>query len=250
MKKFFTAVVIGGFMVVLTQTAHGAGGMCTITATDIGRISAIQNDPTLSSIEEVKEELAVRKQLIARIIDCGKNDAQILQSTLQNTTMDAGSKNLQAALVSKFDDVINFYNIEHAKLDGAGIASSQSIAKELFTWRTDIYNPLAAEVNNFILWSQNQNLFNTAQTRMAQTQHAVDFLEGISANAELESAMSAAQASFSVAESANMDAKNSLAESLPADQSLGFIKQSLDALSDTYQKFSAVSALIKTLLPQ
>lgn len=257
MKSFYIILIAVLFTAFAYPLAHAATTpaqasmpACTVSVSDVAKISAIQNNPSLSYADEIKQELALRKHILQQIIDCGTNDARTLQSTLQQITVDNDSKHLQATLSSQLDDAVNFYGIEQTKLDGVGIAGSQAVAKELRAWREGTYNPLADEVNNFILWSRNQGLFVTAQTRMDQTAHAVNFLEGISANSDLESAMSAARSSFAQAKNANDAAKNALLTSLPADQSLALIKQSLAALSDTYQKFSAVSDLIKTLIPQ
>jgi hypothetical protein len=58
-----------------------------------------------------------------------------------------------------------------------------------------------------------------------------------------------AAVSLKTAEDQNTDAENAFARSLPPDQTLLFIKQSLDSLSSTYQQFFDISSLIQSLLP-
>jgi hypothetical protein len=224
---------------------------CGLTNADVAKIAVIQNNATLSWSQEVTQELTVRKQLITKTVVCAQADVKALQKALAAAPANSdAAASIQSQLQSKLNDAANFYTIELGKLNGAGIAGSESIAREIFAWRAGTYAPLSGQVNNFIVWSGNQNLFSTAQTRMNQTQQAVSFFENASANSNLQNAFNAAYSSFQNAKDDNIAAQTALAQSLPPDQSLALIKQSLDALSDTYQKFFAVSDIIKTLLPQ
>jgi len=233
-----------------TDAATPDAGDCVPSAADLKQVSAIENDPTLSYSDEIKAELAVRKQLLRTTLACAHDEAAALQASLTAITPTGDIANLQSQLSGKLNDAANFYDIELAKLDGAGIAGSEAIAKETLAYRSGSYEPLAGEVNNFILWSGNQGLFATAQARMSQTSRAVSFLESASPDSDLQNAFAAAKASFNDATNQNQAAENALVQSLPADQSLNLIQQSLASLADTYQQFFTVSNLIKTLLPQ
>jgi len=243
-----TAVFFGANMA--SAASAPAPADCALTAADVAQIAAVQNNPTLTYLEEVKQELAVRKSLIAKIIACAQGQADALQGELANAQVPADATALKSQLIDKLSDADNFYGIESGKLDQAGIAGTQAIAKELLAWRASSYAPLAGEVNNFILWSENQALFVTAANRMDETRRAVTFLESISNDSDLEASLGDAESSFAAAQAKNMEAKTALAEFLPPDQSLATIKESLGLLSDTYQKFSNVSDLIKKVLPQ
>jgi hypothetical protein len=224
---------------------------CGLTDADVAQIIVIQNNSTLTWSQEVTQELAVRKALITKTVVCAQTDVKALQKALAAAPANSdAATSIQLQLQSRLNDAANFYTIELGKLNGAGIAGSESIAREILAWRAGTYAPLSGQVNNFIVWSGNQNLFSTAQTRMNQTQQAVSFFENASANSDLQSAFSAAYAAFQTAKGDNASAQTALAQSLPPAQSLALIKQSLDELSNTYQKFSAVSDIIKTLLPQ
>jgi hypothetical protein len=275
--KYFKIIIFGGVLALLASVAPGLCGIhamvakaqtdvasaatlpaadpasasgCTISATDLAQLSAIQNDPTLSSSEEIKAELALRQKLVGETITCAQQDVQTLQAVLASTTVDSNSQALQSELSGQLDNVTTFYNLELTKLNGSGISGTQAIAKEVLEERTGAFAPLADQVNNFILWTQNQALFDTAQTRMDQTSRAVAFLESATPNAALQTAFNAALASFTTAQSQNAQAKAALLEGLPASQSLMLIKQSLDSLSTTYQNFSTIGTLIKNILPQ
>ena len=232
--------------------AADATDACTLTPADFAALQAIQNNPTLTPAEELSQELALRKQLLAQTIACAVQNTQTLKTTLDATaptTADNGTA-IQSQLSGKIDDAVNFYNIESAKLNDAGISASQAIAKEMIAWRAANYVPLEGDVNNFALWSANQALFQTAQTRLTQTEHIVAFIENAAAgNGNLSTGLQAIESSFSNARNDNVAAATSLMQLQSPDQSLADIQQSLQSLADTYQKFSDLNKFIQTLLP-
>jgi hypothetical protein len=253
-------MMIGGFGVVLALAAIVAGFRvptaraaddCGITAADIAQITAIQNNPSLTASEELSQELALRRQLVGGTITCAQQEVQGLNAELQSaSTTDATGASIQSQLTGSLGGATDFYNIELQKLNGAGIAGTEAVAQEVLAWRSGTYVPLSENVDNFILWSQNQNLFDTASVRMDETQRAVSFLESATPDADLQSAFDAAQSSFNDAQSENIAARTAVAEQLSPDQSLALIKQSLNSLSNTYQDFFTISTLIKGILPQ
>jgi hypothetical protein len=223
---------------------------CGITAGDIAQITAIENDASLTSSQEITQELAARKKLVGETIMCAQQEAKTFQINLASTTVQGDSQQLQGQLLSDLGNASNFYNLELTKLSGVGISGSEEIAQAVLAWRAGTFLPLSENVNNFILWAQNQSLFDTAQTRMTQTGQAVSFLEGTTPNVALQTAFDNAQSSFNSAESENLQAKAALAQGLSPDQSLALIKQSLASLSATYQNLFTVSTLITNNLPQ
>ena len=256
--KHLKIIIFTGALALLASVASGFLGMgvnaahamdCTISVADVARIATIQNDPTLSYSEEIQQELIARKQLVSETIACAQQDVQTLQATVSSTPVTANSQALQSQFLGKLNDATNYYNIELTKLNASGIAGTQAIAKEILDWRKSSFVPLVAQANNFILWSKDQALFDTAQTRMDQTSRAVTFLESASPNSDLQNAFNASLASFNSAQSDNAAAEASLSQFSLADQSLSLIKQSLDSLAATYQGFSKISDLIKKILP-
>jgi hypothetical protein len=259
-KRLFFAVTAAAVAVFFAGMAHADAATaavavsstpnCSDVASGIDQIKAIQNDPTLGYNDEVKAELAVRKQLLSQTIRCANGEVDALKDALQAATVSGDSKDFEGQLISKLNDASDFYTIEQSKVDGTGITGSRAIARELIAWRQGSFDPLSGAVNNFILWTENQDLFSTAASRMGDTVHAVNFLQKASRNDSLADALSAAQSSFSAAQDKNTEAYKSLAQFAPNDQSLDLIKQSLGLLSDTYGHFSDVGDIIKKLLPQ
>ncbi len=244
------AAFSGAWLAVRVPAAHAASDPCVFAQADFDKIAAVQNDPTLTANQEVMQELAVRKALVGQTIACAETQIASLKDTLQNATGTDSTADVRSQLLSSLGGASDFYGIENAKLSDAGIAGTKLIAREIIDWRAGTYAPLEGEVNNYLLWVENQPLFLTAQTRMDQTQRAVAFLESAATDAKLEAAFNAAYASFQDAKQQNAAARQALAQSLAPDQSIALIKQSLESLSSTYQQFFAVSDAIKAILPQ
>lgn len=226
-------------------TAHAQDAAtpdCTITPTDTATI-------TLAASQGLAQELAARKALLSRVITCASSDAHALQAVLQDTTVDPSAQGLQSQLVSNLGGAINYYHTELAKVNDAGIAETRVIASEVLSWRAANYDPLEGQVNNFILWAGNQSLFTTANARLSQTGSVVSFLQEAGPQTQLADEYASAQALINNANDENSAAKNALLQGLPADQSLSIISQSLQSLSDAYQKFSDISTIVQTLLP-
>jgi hypothetical protein len=233
----------------VSASAATASANCSISASDIASIQAIQTNPSLSPSIELTQELALRKQLLGNTITCAINEAQQLQQTLNALKPANGSAVIQSQLSGRLDDAVNFYNIEDGKLTNAGINATEAIAKDVLVWRASSYAPLEGQIDNFILWNENQDLFATAEARLSQTQQVVSFIESAVSNNDIAAKLGSVQSSLQNAEDQNTSAKNALAQFLPPDQSLTLIQQSLQSLANTYQEFTDLNNLIQTLLP-
>jgi hypothetical protein len=249
------AVFVSGFLRVPVAHAATAASVitadeCGVTQADVAQIATVQNDPTLAYADEIKQELALRKLLVGETIDCAQQEVQTLQTSLASTSAPSNAQQLQSQLAGDLSEATGFYNNELAKLNVVGIAGTKQIAQEVLTWRVGTFLPLGENVNNFILWAQNQYLFSMARTRMTQTQGAVSFIEGATPNPALQSALARAQSSFNDAQTENAATEAALTENLSPAQTLGLIKQSLSSLSDTYDGFSNVSTIVSGILPQ
>ncbi|HVO28769.1 MAG TPA: hypothetical protein VMT81_02180 [Candidatus Paceibacterota bacterium] len=230
--------------------AQASGGDdCTPSAADFAALQAIQTNPDLTPAQELGQELALRKQLLGETLACAISDAQALQQSLNGTAMTGAAATVQSQVSDKLDDAVNFYNTESGKLADAGISGTEAVARDVLAWRAANYAPLEGEANNLILWSENQPLFETAQNRLTQTGRVVDLIETASQNNELQASYSAAQASLEQAGNGNAAAFAALQQFQAPNQSLTLIRQSLQTLAGTYQKFSDLNGLIQTLLP-
>jgi hypothetical protein len=249
LKVFFAVMLVVPLSFIIIAESHvaRAAGDCAISADDLSAIQAIQSNTALSYLDEINQELSMRKQLLSKTITCAENDAQSLKLEVNGISVAAADKNIQSQLSGRIDDAVNYYNIELGKLNGSGIKGSEQIAEEVLSWRASTYAELASSADNFVLWTQNQNLFQIASARMAQITPMVSFLSQANNN-DLARAFAAAQTSFNAAENENASVRSALAEFLSPNQTLIVIKQSLQSLADTYQKFFNVSEIIQKLL--
>jgi hypothetical protein len=215
---------------------------CVITQTDLDAVTA-------SEASGLTAELAARRALLIRTIGCAKDEAQTREDDLNALKITSDEETLRSQLLNKLGDAENYYDIELAKLNGAGIAGTKAVAREMYDWRQANYIPLAKQIADFALWSENQDLFATAATRLDQTKNVVTFVTQAVPNSDLQNAFASASALVQAANEENLAAGKALLQFLPPDQSLTLIQQSLQSLSDAYKKFSDVNGIVQTLLP-
>lgn len=240
----------GVFVAGAAQTAHAqtqqaptdANASCAITSDDLATVTAAEAQGLLV-------ELAARRALLTRTITCAKTEATTLQNNLNELSVSGDAKTIQSQLSGKLDDAANYYDLELGKVSGAGIAGTQAIAKEVLAWRASNYDPLAAQVADFTLWTGNQNLFATATARLRSIESIVSFVLQAGQNGNLQNDLGNAQSLMQTANNENAAAENALLQSLPPDQTLALIQQSLQSLSAAYQKFFDISTIVQTLLP-
>lgn len=232
-----------GVLVSAAQAASmPAADNCTIKSSDIDAITAAASQGLLV-------ELSARKALLTRTIACAKADAQALQSNLNGISADDNEKVIQSQLSGRLDDAMNYYDLELGKVNDTGIAGTQGIAREVLSWRASNYDPLAAQVSNFILWTNNQPLFDTATNRLRSIEGIVAFIEQATPRNDLQSDLAGAQSLVQTANNENQGVTNAFLQSLPPGETLTMIQQSLQSLSDAYQKFFDISTIVQALLP-
>ena len=233
-----------------TEPIAGAsdGSSCTPDPSLFSQIKKIQTDPTLSYLGEIKAELAVRKQLLTETITCAQNETATLKKSLMAITPSQNFVTLQSQLAGQLDEATAYYALESQKVNGAGLAATEAIARDVLSWREGSYATLAENVSNFVLWSQNQAVFAVAQNRLGQVGSLVGSLP-FSQNAELQSDFQEASVSLRSAQDENVQASQAFAKSLPPDQTLALIQQSLNDLAAAYQHFFDISNLAQKLLP-
>lgn len=228
--------------------ANAVVDTCNVTVGDLAAVRAIQDNISLSYLDEIQQELAARRNLLSKTIACAEADAEQAKTDLDAVAVDPSLDNLKSQWSDRLSGAISYYNLQLQKVSEVGISGTESIAKEILTWRQDNYAPLALNVSNFVEWSTNQALFTTTEGRLAQ----IDNLANsplFSESPDVQNDYEEAAASFKTAEDQNTSAENAFSQSLPPEQSFIFIKESLDSLSSTYQHFFDISNLIQSLLP-
>jgi hypothetical protein len=252
--KKIAAVAVFAALVTDVLVWHGANAAtvsenqavgCSITQDDLAGIRAIQTDPALDYQNEVIQELAARKALLTKTIACATVEVGTLRDTLDSvSSTDPGVTSIRNQLMSKLDDVSNYYDLENGKLAEAGVTGTEQVAKEILAWRGNILAPLGNQIDGFAVWSENQLLFVAATARMAQISRVVSFLAATN-NHDLAGAFAKAQASFHAAQDENSATERALTQSVAADQVSALMQHSLNTLSETYQNFFSISTIIQ-----
>jgi hypothetical protein len=234
--------------VATTNGALSLNSTCGVTESDLKTIKTIQNNTSLSYGDELQQELTARRNLLSKTIECAKTSAEQEKTAIDNSQVNSNLGNLKNQWSGRLDGAISYYDLQLQKINDAGISATESIAREVFTWRQNNYAPLAENVSNFIMWSDNQKLFTAARNRLSQINNLTDSAL-FSQSADVQNDYEEAAVSLKTAEDQNTAAQNAFAQSLAPEQTLSLIKQSLDSLSSTYQHFFDVSNLIQSLLP-
>jgi len=243
--KAFTAFFLllpplAGIFLGPVNTARAAEN-CAIASSDLTAVTA-------AAAQGLMVELATRRALLTRTITCAKAEAQSLQNNLNGLSVNDDEKTIRSQLSDKLNDAMNYYDLEIEKVGGAGIVGTQIIAKEVLAWRTSNYDPLAAHVANFTLWINDQPLFDTAKNRLRSIENIVTFINQAAPQNDLQNDLASAQSLVQTASDENQRVANAFLQSLPPNQTLALIQQSLQSLSDAYQKFFDISTIVRALL--
>ena len=243
--KAFTAFFLllpplAGIFLGPVNTARAAEN-CAIASSDLTAVTA-------AAAQGLMVELATRRALLTRTITCAKAEAQSLQNNLNGLSVNDDEKTIRSQLSDKLNDAMNYYDLEIEKVGGAGIVGTQIIAKEVLAWRTSNYDPLAAHVANFTLWINDQPLFDTAKNRLRSIENIVTFINQAAPQNDLQNDLASAQSLVQTASNENQRVANAFLQSLPPNQTLALIQQSLQSLSDAYQKFFDISTIVRALL--
>lgn len=199
------------------------------------------NDDSLAS---VRAALATRKAILKTLIECGRGDALALRDTVKNLSLYGDdTKMLQQSLVSNLDEAIASYERYATQVLDVGIRSSQDVARSLLAWRKAVYIPLEARASHFIIWANNQDVFDKAGKRIIQVSQIMRSLSLLD-NEDIKKSFSDAQHAFENAKQANNDARTVLLKKGEPENELAIIKRSLELLATTYAHLFELSKML------
>ncbi|MDP2598366.1 MAG: hypothetical protein Q8P49_00880 [Candidatus Liptonbacteria bacterium] len=235
-RAIFAAFLMLTFAAPVHARAAAGAAVCDLPQSEFDALLAVQNDPKLSYLDELRAELRLRKSLLSKTVDCAIQRASALKAELKATPVaDEEMRNAQTRMMNRIDDVLTYYSLEREKIPDLGLEGSKRFASNLEAWRAGNYAPITRTTSNIMLWSGNQNLIAIAKSRMNQMGYTIGLLNLIGNNG-LQELWNGAQESFKTTLSLNREAHDALINSGGGSQTLDLIKSSLGALSDTYQK--------------
>ncbi|OGZ52739.1 MAG: hypothetical protein A3B25_00900 [Candidatus Ryanbacteria bacterium RIFCSPLOWO2_01_FULL_48_26] len=238
-------ILVGGiFLVLIIGTGVSAHAKeCSL--------SQIKFDALLSAndsqnyFQKLQKELAARKELISIVVGCAIEEAATLKARI-DTSDNTETKDTRAKISNLLGNAAEYYKLQLEKVPDLGIEGSRYFSKDLLVWRQGNYAPIAKTASNFIVWSENQNLFRTAKNRLDQISGAVTILKVIE-NESVQKKWVEINELFKNALTENQNAKEGLQNFDPPEKTLASIKLSLESLSSTYKMLSTLVEEINAL---
>lgn len=213
-------------------------------------LAEVRENTALFGQEKIREELRIRKEILALVISCGEAEVMALEkemAELENAPNEANA--LTVSITSALRDARAFYGREREKIGDLGIQGTKEVAAEVRSWREGTFISLKARVHAFVLWAKNQGLFHVAQTRFAEITKTIDRLN-LKQNKEYGVLYEEAARTLSTAEAENAEARKWLEELGGENNVQEKIKISLELLAKTYETFFALSEAVSKILPQ
>lgn len=205
-------------------------------------LSAAQSASAFSDDKEtIKTELAARKNLINQAIDCSVSETLSLQSDIKIVdTSYAGLDDIQNRIVSKLNDVLNYYQAQKNSVNDLGIEGSKSFSAELKSWRESNYTPIAEIGRNFIIFAKNQYILQTAGSRLNQITITIKTLQ-LDDNQKISDDLSQASKNISLANDDNNQIMNAFRTMAWPNNISDLMDSSLGHMKDAYQNFFDIS---------
>ncbi len=207
-------------------------------------LAGIQESNNPDYLAALMAELRVRKNLLRSILDCSIAEAEGLRAPLAALKPNSPDiELLRNRFYERIGETKDYYQMQQSRINDLGIQGTKDMAKGVKEWRLNQYASLADGATQLIIWMKNQELFQAAQKRFEDIKQTVRFFNLVD-NTEMRELLAKAAESLDKAQSANEAAKEALNRFAASENSLGLIKDSLEALSETYQIFFDLSKVI------
>lgn len=239
--KIISLILLGAFLVpaVFAPSAKAAP-LCSLESSSF---SALKSNETA----ELVKNLEIRKGLLKKVVQCMKEEVDELRIQLDKTVaIDPSMRALRGYLFIALENANRRYEEDIEKIPNVGLHSSKEIAKNLREWRANTFIKDRERIYNFITWSDNESLIETAGKRLRESERGVQLLK-IVEQSEIQDLYKEAQGHYRATQDFHAQARNTFINGLDPSSSM---KLSLDALSRTYELFIKLGDSINSLLPQ
>ncbi len=239
MRKITLSIVILASIAVSLYSAPRirAAGACDFAQGFQGLSRAKDNTLANDSSDNLKTELAFRKIILNKILDCAIQDAIGLQLNIKSLQVnDSDIQTIQNRLVSKFNDAIDYYRFQKTLVGDLGVEGSKKFSTGLKEWRSSNYEPLFELGTNFIIFSKNQELMRIAGNRFDQVKRTLQTLQ-LTDNETIRTLLQNAENNFRKADEGNNRAQEIFRLLSWPNDSSNLITSSLEYLKETYQNF-------------
>ena len=233
------------------STAHAetAPMNCTFE-NDFARLDKVKSNPSADYLANVRAELAVRKDILRKIVACGAEEVKLLKAKVAGaSTTDSGAQDIKKQLTARLDEALERYATSESRIDTLGLRGSQELSRSLKDWRMTNYSQLSELALNFLVWEKNKSLFKTARIRFEEIGKAVNSLK-FADTEDIRKLFDEAKTDLEHAESLHRDVEQKLKTLDSPESTFAIIKESLEALSKTYQNFFDLSQMVQKVVPR
>lgn len=237
MKKNIIGALIAAAVMGLSFNGAEAAGNCSFNDNFKELYSAQAALRLNENQENILKELSIRKKIIGRAISCSIDEALSSQSELRiaetNSQDLSGIKN---RIISKFDEIIGYYQTQNGSVGDLGIAGSKIFSANLKSWRDSNFVPMSDIEKNFLVFLKNQDVIQTAQNRFNQISLTLKTL-GLSDNQKISGILNEADKNIQLANDGNNQAEDIFKRLAWPSNVSDIMVSSLQHLKDAYQNF-------------
>lgn len=257
MRRLHSVILGGGVIMMLTTPGMGfaqsaTGQVSCDFSAKLNTLSTIQKNQTSDGRQTIIQELRVRKEMLASILMCATQEIKTIETSLEGAPIAKNEPQLEE-LRTQFEDqlteVINFYQSQLAKINDLGLQGSKDLARTILRWRTSNVVPLKGNVASFLLWRENQGLFQAADDRFSEITRALQALD-LAEHRDIKTLLDTSEKNLDDAKTMNEEIKKTFESKEIPDDMFARIKASLASLAATYQTFFELSKAVQTALPR
>lgn len=250
--KSAAAVLLVLFLLIAAVVQAASSGPTPGTRCDfgagVGKLAEIKAAPASDYPESVRMELAARKELLYSVLDCLITETEELKKEVDGLPDGEDTAGIKKEAVGKIMDARAYLERQKGQIQNLGIQGSKNLAREIRNWRDNSYAQLENEANNLKIWSGNQSLFEIAGNRLQQIQQTVRLLKLLE-NDEIRSMYEKSETSLETAGRIHRRALQNIKSYRSQEEIAASLKDSLEALSQTYKDFLDLSQAAKKILP-
>lgn len=210
----------------------------------LGELELVQADTKTEALQKIKNELAVRKELLTLIIDCAIDEAGVLKTKLGAVKIsDKEVAGVHKKTLDEVDLAIKYYESQAIGIENLGIQGSKQLAKKILDWRATNYSELVGRVVNIITWDNAEDFYATAEQRFSDVEKNVSGIKKESE--EVEKVLGEAKMSLDGAKVLLAAAKKGIVEYDSNAKTIESIKKALEEMALIYKNFFELGQVIK-----
>jgi hypothetical protein len=241
-----TIVILGLIMPLLNLHAQELNGL-------YNELKMIKENFDLPADEKEKQEAALRKEALLKILDLSLAETENLINDLETLELNTEE---QQKWRNDLIDILQTHREYYEKLKkellvaNLSINNSKLLAKGFQIWRKNSYNKNIPLITNFILIFNEQKVLKVADARLEKIVSELTYLEETNQldKQKFELFLKNAKTALQNAWALNKKAERSLFDGENVSDIKLLVQASLKEVKDAYKEFLAISKKVKQLL--